>query len=112
MNKLVFLFFLSIPNFLWAKDFSTFVKDLVDLSVDNIIFLGAACASMFFVWNVIMFVRSDQDKSRHFLNRIVFTLGLLLVLVSFWGILSLLRSTFKDFNKTEKDFKFDEIYLE
>ncbi|PID83088.1 hypothetical protein CSB11_03075 [Candidatus Campbellbacteria bacterium] len=111
MKKIILVLLALSPSFLFGKTFADFTSGIVDDLGNKLLVLAVGVAVLMFTWNMVMFIRDDGDKKKLFLSRVVFSLVVLFVIVSFWGILALLKGTFTDFNKTEADFNFEQEYL-
>lgn len=111
MKKIIFLTMILLPNFLYAKTFDSFISDLVSNAGNKIIGLGVAVGAVFFSYNVFALIMDNGDRRQQFMKRIVFSLILLFVMISFWGIITLMKNTFTDFNASESEFNFEQRYL-
>lgn len=95
MKKILFsTIFLPAITFAQATDFKSAVSIVIGL-IKSLVPLVVALTLLVFIWGVFQLVRSNSEDSRKEALAIV-TYGIvsLFVMVSVWGLVSILTSTF------------------
>ncbi len=80
--------------FAQARDFKSLVQIIVDL-IKSLIPLVVALTLLVFIWGIFQLVRSNSEDSRkEAISVITYGIISLFVMVSVWGLVSILTSTF------------------
>lgn len=111
MKKIFFIILLAVfPVILNAKTFKGFVDGLNDMFVPSLFSLFIVMAVAFFALNVFMFVIAEGDKKQKAKDRLGWSVIALVVLMSVWGIVSILQNTAPSLNKGQESFDFKSNY--
>ncbi len=96
MFYLLFFSFVFLPVFALAQSVTgfTIINMLIGV-IGNFVRVAVAAALVFFIWGTVKFISSDSDQKREEgKKKIVWGLVGLFVIVSIWGIVSILITIF------------------
>lgn len=85
-----------------GADFASLVDTLIDFVIDPLVFLLIAVAVLIFLYGVVKFIGAagDEAKRKEGKDLIIYGLIGLFVMVSVWGLVNVLVSTFSDLDTT------------
>ena len=96
-NWILILTFLVITDFAHAIDFSGFITNSINKIIVNLSYLSFAFAIVFFFWGIFQYVLSfstdASNKRKEGLNKILYGIIAIFVMVSFWGLLAFLMNS-------------------
>ncbi len=94
LTLLSLIAFTPLLSFAQARDFRSLVQIIIDL-IKSLVPLIVALTLLVFIWGIFQLVRSNSEDSRQEAIAVI-TYGIisLFVMVSVWGLVSILTSTF------------------
>jgi uncharacterized membrane protein len=90
------LFFVTVPLFASAQayDFRSLVAMFIDM-IKTLVPLIVGLTLLYFIWGIFQLVRSNsEDARKEAIGVITYGIVSLFVMISVWGLVSILTSTF------------------